>query len=107
LWAERWDLPKKVLESLADGAEQLAGALAQGDVKGVQGLLAKLPKQAKFSDKLATLVLAHTARLAGKGLADIAADARKKEDHLKATLAQFKVDLERGVTEKVFIRSPK
>lgn len=107
-WSERMEIPRKVLDTLADGAEMLAGALAGGKLLGFDGfgkLVAKLPKVGPFASKAAIPVLIAAVKMAESQLRQINAEARQDHDYLTATLTQFKLDLDQGVTDKLLIRS--
>jgi|1185.fasta_scaffold02645_3 hypothetical protein len=107
-WHEKMDIPRKVLDSLADGAELLAVGLSGGKFAAVERFLAKVPKPGKTADIAgrALPVLAEAVRVVGPKLKELNEQAREQHDYLRATLTQFKLDLEQGVTEKV-IRTPK
>lgn len=100
-WHEKFDISLRVLNSLADGAELLAAGLADGKFAPIEKLLAKMPK----TDK-ALSILTTAANLAGPKLRELHEQARAKNDYLRATLTQFKLDLEQGTHDKV-IRNPK
>ncbi|KQU07483.1 ATP/GTP-binding protein [Rhodococcus sp. Leaf7] len=100
-WNDKFDIPLKVLNSLADGAELLAAGLAGGKFAPVEKFLAKMPKAGK-----ALPILAVAAQLVGPKLKEMHEQARAQNDYLRATLTQFKRDLEQGVDDRV-IRNPK
>lgn len=105
-WSERMDIPLKVLDTLADGAELLAAALTGGKFAVVEKLVAKMPKIGPLASKAALPVLVAAVHMAGAQLKEMNARAREQGDYLRATITQFKLDLDRGVADKV-IRSPK
>ncbi|MER7245818.1 hypothetical protein [Kribbella sp. NPDC000426] len=105
-WNERMEIPRRVLDTVADGADTLAAVLVGGKAFGVDKLAAKLPKVGPYS-KLVFPALAAAAKLAGSQLRDLNAQARKDHDFLTATLTQFKLDLEQGIKDKLLIRSLK
>lgn len=103
-WTDRMNIPRKVLESLADGAETIAAGLVAG------GFLTKVVKKVPRVGKLSTAAspaLVAAARLAGDALKDANEQARANRDVLAATLTQFKLDLERGVDERMLLKSRK
>lgn len=104
-WNAKMDIPRKVLDSLADGAEQLAAALTDGKFAPVEKILARVPRFGDAANKALPL-LVFAVEVAGPKLKEMNTQARAQEDYLKATLTQFKLDLEQGVADKV-IRSPK
>lgn len=105
-WNAKMDIPRKVLDSLADGAELLAAAVAGGKFAGVERVLAKVPRIGGVGGKAALVLLASAVEMAGPKLKEINAQAREQHDYLRATLTQFKLDLERGTAEKL-IRTAK
>jgi len=106
-WNERMEIPRKVLETLADGAETLAAVLAGAQFRGVDKLVAKLPKVGPLAGKAAIPVLIAAVKMADSQLRQINAKAREDHDYLTATLTQFKLDLDQGVTDRLLIRSRK
>lgn len=104
-WNENFDIPLKVLDSLADGAELLAAALVGEKFALIEKMLAKVPKGGKLAVK-ALPILADAVRLAGPKLKEMNEQARAQHDTLRATLTQFKLDLEQGKIDKI-IRNPK
>lgn len=96
-WSEQWNIPRKVLDSLADGAESLAGVLTG---KTTSRLLDKVPRVGKVA-KAAIPVIAEAVRIAGPKLKEANEKAREKNDFLRATLTQFKLDLEQGRDDKL------
>ena len=106
-WSERMEIPRRVLDTLADGADALALALTAGQMFGLDKILIKLPRIGPFASRAALLALAAAAKATGDRLKQLNAQAREQHDYLTATLTQFKMDLEQGVTDKLLIRSLK
>lgn len=104
-WSERMEIPRKVLDKMADGADALAAALAGGQLFGLGKLLGRLPKVGPVAHKGAIPVLTAAAKLAGPQLRQMNAKAREDRDYLVATLTQFKLDLDQGVKDRLLIRS--
>ncbi|MGC4937161.1 TRAFAC clade GTPase domain-containing protein [Kribbella sp. DT2] len=104
-WNERMEIPRKVLDTLADGAETLAAVLTGGKSLGVDKLVALLPKVGPLASLAALPVLTAAAKMAGSQLRDLNAQARQNHDFLTATITQFKLDLDQGVKDKLLIRS--
>lgn len=103
-WHERMEIPRQVLDTLADGADAMAIALAASKYVPVAKLLAKAPKLGPLADRAPDAV-GWAAKLVGERLKDANAHARERRDTLAATLTQFKIDLEQGVTDKLLIKS--
>ncbi|ONI68051.1 ATP/GTP-binding protein [Kribbella sp. ALI-6-A] len=104
-WNERMEIPRRVLDTLADGAETLASVLTDEKGFGVSQLVSKLPKIGPLVSKAALPALIAAAKLAGSQLREMNAQAREHKDFLTATLTQFKLDLEQGVKDKLLIKS--
>jgi len=103
LWEEKMTLPRKVVDSLADGADVIAAALTGENFAGIEKLLRKIAKsnvKAEFMVK-ALPVLVAALKIAGPKLKEMNVDARAKHQHLRAMLTQFKMDLDQAVTENV------
>ena len=100
------EIPRKVLDTLADGADTLA-VLLVGQSLGIDKLMAKLPKVGPLARRAASEVLIAAVRKAGSELKRANAQARENRDFLTATLTQFKLDLEKGVKDQLLIRSLK
>jgi hypothetical protein len=108
LWEERMAIPRKVVDSLADGAEVIAAALTGAKYARVEKILkgfAKSDKRAEFVAR-ALPALAAAIKVAGPKLKEINQQARDQDNHLRAMLTQFKIDLEQGIADKV-IRTQK
>lgn len=106
-WGERMQIPRKVLDTVANGADRLAVALADGRFLAVSKLVGKLPKVGPVASKFAIPALKAAAELAGPQLKQANAQARMDQDYLAAALTQFKLDLDEGVEERRLIRSRK
>jgi hypothetical protein len=104
-WSERMEIPRKVLDTVADGADTLAAALLGGTFTGVAKVLAKIPKVGPVASKAAIPALITAVKMAGPQVRQINAQARQDHDYLTATLTQFKLDLEQGVSNGLLIRS--
>lgn len=107
-WHERMEIPRQVLETLADGADAMAVVLAASKIVLVAKLLAKVPTAGPITGPIAGQVpvaIEKAAKLAGTQLKEANAHARERRDVLAATLTQFKIDLENGVSDKLLIKS--
>ena len=100
-------IPRKVLDTVADGSETLAAVLTGGQFRGVDKVVAKLPKIGPLARKAAIPALIAAVRLVDSQLKQINARARENHDYLTATLTQFKLDLDQGVADRLLIRSLK
>lgn len=108
LWEQRMTVPRQVLDSLADGAEVIAAALTGAKFAGVEKLLARVSRSSRQTQFVAKALpfLAAAVKVAGPRLREMNAQARAQHDHLRATLTQFKIDLETGESGRV-IRTQK
>jgi len=103
LWEERMTIPRKVLDSLADGADVIAAALTGAKFVGVEKLLKKVAKTNKQAALVARALpaLAAAIKVAGPKLKEMNELARAQNHHLRAMLTQFKIDLDQAVEDKV------
>jgi hypothetical protein len=106
-WAKAMSGGGNVYKHLIEGAGAMAGALG-----GIGALAAKFSKGNNKLIKSLGLVLAHfggaieeAAKLVGDNLKDANSDAVAKEDNLRATLTGFRMDLDRGEMDEIFLRS--
>ena len=101
-WAQLKLLPGRASEKLvAKGAVPLMAAALLGlkfKPAGKIGLLLGL---------LNPEAIGKAADLAGERLKALNADALARRDYLKATLTQFKMDLEKAEEQRIFLRSPR
>lgn len=104
-WSERLEIPRTVLETLADGAELLAAALVGGKLLGLDKVVASLPKIGPLARKAALPALLAAVKLTESRLKQINAEARDNHDYLKATLTQLKLELDQGVADNLLLRS--
>jgi hypothetical protein len=104
-WQEKMQIPMKVLDSLADGAETMAAVLSGEKGLGVAKVVAKLPKVGPLASKATIPALVAAVKIAGSQLRQINEQARESHDYLTATLTQFKLDLNQGETDRLLIRS--
>ncbi len=108
LWEERMTIPRQVVDSLADGADVIAAALTGDTFTHIEKLLKKFAKTEKRAEFVAKALpaLAEAIKVAGPKLKEMNEQARAHNQHLRAMLTQFKLDLEHGVSDKV-IRTQK
>jgi hypothetical protein len=104
-WSERMEIPRRVLEHLADGAETLAAALIAGQAGRIDRLLGRLPRVGPLIRRGGIPALLLAAKLAESQLRQINAEAVAKRDFLAATLTQFRLDLVRGEKDNLLIKS--
>lgn len=104
LWEKKMELPWKVADTLADGADVIAAALIGAKFAKFETLLRMFTKNNQKAELLAkTLpaVLAAAITVVGPKLREMNEEARAKHLYLRAMLTQFKIDLDQAVTENV------
>ncbi|SDE25388.1 TRAFAC clade GTPase domain-containing protein [Rhodococcus tukisamuensis] len=103
LWEKKMELPRKVVDSLADGADVIAAAFTGESFAVIEKFLRKIAKsnvKTEFMVK-ALPVLVSAITVVGPKLKEMNAEARAKHQYLRAMLTQFKIDLDQAVTENV------
>ena len=103
-WHEKMKIPMKVLDTMADGADTLANVIIGGRDFGIKKIVAKVPKIGPIASGAVLPLLAEAVRVAGSQLKEINENARQNHDYLTATLTQFKLDLDRGETDRLIIK---
>lgn len=104
LWEEKMKLPWKVADTLADGADVIAAALADVNFTAFEKLLRKVTKndaQAAFVAKTLPAALVAAIKTIAPKIKEMNEDARAKHLYLRAMLTQFKIDLDQAVTDNV------
>lgn len=105
-WADKFDIPLKVLGGLVDNADALAAVLTGTGATVAAKLLAKVPRVGPILAPIAIPTLAEAVKLGKSRLEEIHAQAREDRDHLTATLTQFRLDLDHGVKDHLLVKSP-
>lgn len=100
-WAEFLQKGSQVAESLLGGAKIMAYVLT--------GVVAKNKLPGPLGKVLAFIVpwLSDAAEMAGSKLSDAQANALAQQDHLRAALTGFRIDLENAEERRILIRSPR
>lgn len=105
-WADKFDIPLKVLGGLVDHADALAAVLIGPGAKVfAKKFLAKVPKVGPIIGPLAIPALAEVVKLGKSRLEEVHAQALADKDYLTATLTQFRLDLDRGVKDHLLVKS--
>lgn len=104
-WADKFDIPLKMLGRLVDHADELAALLITGAGLAAK-LLRKVPKVGPILSGLAVPALTELAKYTTAKLEGILARALADRDYLTAMLAQFRLDLDRGVRDRILAKSP-
>jgi len=103
-WTERFEIPRKLLDQLADNADALTNVLL--GAKTFQKVLRKVPKVGRLVS-IGIPALAAAIKLSGPRIKQLNADARANHDYLTAVLTQFRLDLDQGVTDNLLVKSLK
>lgn len=105
-WAEKLDMPLRMLGGLVDHANEFAVVLTGAAGKVLTKVLSKVPKVGPVIAPLAVPALAELIKSGGAKLEEIHAQALANRDYLTATLTQFRLDLDRGVKDRLLVKSP-
>lgn len=103
-WADRFEIPRKWLDLLADNADALSTVLI--GAKAVNVILKRIPRVGPFV-RLAVPALAAGIKLSQSKIKRINAEARANKDYLTAVLTQFRLDLDQGVEDDLLVKSRK
>lgn len=105
-WQEQFSIPWKVVDSLADGADVIAAALTGAKYKTVEKILERIARSNRGTAIVSSALpyLEKAVRIAGPRLKEMHEQALAQQENLRATLLQFKVDMEQGVTEKILVK---
>lgn len=101
-WASKYDVPLRVLDKLADGAEELAGILVGEQMAVVEKFLSRVSKLGPLTVRPVAALLRKAVEMTGETLRDVHDQAVAKKDYLTATLTQFKSELDRGAEDGLF-----
>lgn len=102
-WYTTYDIPLQALGGLVDNAEMLAEVLTGTGAMTASKALAKVPKVGKL---LGLVAVPAIAKLVGRGQAQLESwydQANGNQDYLRATLARFRIDLDRGAADDILI----
>jgi hypothetical protein len=104
-WAGKIEIPLKVLGGLVDHADALASVLNGPGGAVVARFLIKIPKVGPILAPIAVPALAEAVKLGHSKLAEVHAQALADRDFLTAVLTQFRLDLDHGVKDHLFVKS--
>jgi len=103
--AGKFDIPLKVLGGLVDHAESLAAVLAGSGAAVVAKFLAKIPKVGPILAPIAVPALAEAVKLGKSKVEEVHGQALADRDFLTAVVTQFRLDLDHGVADHLFVKS--
>lgn len=104
-WADKFDIPLKVLGRLVDHANALAAVFNSAGAKVAVKFLAKVPKVGPLLVAVAIPALKKAVKLSTSKLEEIHAQALDDRDYLTATPAKFRLDLDQGVEDHLLVKS--
>jgi hypothetical protein len=103
-WSERFEIPRRALDKLADNADAYAEVLLGSTL--FRKVLSRIPKVGPY---LHVVLPTLTDALKGSKskIKEANEEARRKQDYLTAVLTQFRLDLEQGVRDNLLVTSRK
>ena len=103
-WSERFEIPRRALDKLADNADAYAEVLLGSTL--FRNVLGRIPKVGPY---LHVVLPTLTDALKGSKskIKEANEEARRKQDYLTAVLTQFRLDLEQGVRDNLLVTSRK
>jgi hypothetical protein len=104
-WAGKFDIPLKVLGGLVDHADALAAVLTGAGAAVVARFLTKIPKVGPILAPMTVPALAEAVKLSKSKLEEAHARALADRDFLTAVVTQFRLDLDHGVEDHLFVKS--
>ncbi|MGI5951874.1 MAG: TRAFAC clade GTPase domain-containing protein [Brooklawnia sp.] len=104
-WADRFDIPLRVLSGLVDNAESFAAILTGAGAQVATRLLSRVPKVGPMLSAVVIPAFASLVTLSTSKLEELNAQARRERDYLTATVTQFRLDLDRGVAENLLVKN--
>ena len=104
-WAGKFDIPLKVLGGLVDHADALAALLTGSGAAVAVKFLTKIPKFGPVLAPIAIPALAEAVKLSKSKLEEVHAQALANRDFLTAVVTQFRLDLDHGVEDHLFVKS--
>jgi hypothetical protein len=102
-WLNRFEIPRVWLDRLAENASAFAGILVGARALA---LINRIPKVGPLLASIAVPAMVAAAELGGPKVKEINAEARAKQDYLTAILSQFRLDLDQGERDDVFVKRP-
>ena len=105
-WADRFNIPLKMLGEFVDNTEAFAAVLTGVVAKVAAKFLSRVPKVGPVITTVAFPALVALVEFSTSKIEEIHAQAIADRDYLTATLAQFRLDLDRGVKDRLLVKSP-
>lgn len=105
-WVDRFDIPLKMLGGLVSRAGDIAKILTVSVAPALTKIVAKIPKIGLVLAPVALPALTLAVSLGTDKLEQLHTQALSDKDYVTATVTQFRLDLDRGVTSDVLVKSP-
>lgn len=105
-WVDRFDVPLKMLGGLAGRADDIAKVLTATVAPLLAKLVAKIPQVGIVLAPAAVPMISAAVSISTDKLKELHAQALADRDYLTASITQFRLDLERGVTDRILVKSP-
>lgn len=103
-WADKFNIPLKLLGNLVENVEELATLLATAATFAA-GFIGRVPRVGPLLSKIAVPTLIGLVELSTTKLQEVYQQAVRDQDYLTATLAKFRLDLDAGVTDGLLKKS--
>lgn len=104
-WADRFDIPLSVLARFADNSEEFATIITTVVAPLAARVISKVPRIGPWAAGLVIPALSALVTYTSEQLEEAYRKARDDKDYLTATLTKFRIDLDEGVKEKLFVKS--
>lgn len=101
-WAERLDIPRKLLDKLVDNADDFAQVILGAPFRY---FVRRVPKVGPLLDKFVIPAIDMAIKLSKPKIQQKNAEARANKDYLAAVLTQFQLDIVRGVEDGLLVKS--
>lgn len=105
-WADKLNLPLKMLGGLLSHTEEFKQFFTTTGAPFIAKLVAQIPKVGPSIAPYTVPALIFAANAATGKVEELHAKAIADHDYVVATLTQFRLDLDRGVTERVVTKNP-
>ncbi|WP_438354653.1 TRAFAC clade GTPase domain-containing protein [Microbacterium sp. CJ88] len=105
-WADKLNLPLKMLGGLLSHTDEFKQFFATAGAPFIAKLVAQIPKVGPAIAPYTVPALIFAANAATAKVEQLHAKALADHDYVTATLTQFRLDLDRGVTDRVVTKNP-
>lgn len=105
-WMENFNVPLKMLGGLANRADEFAKVVTASVAPFLARMVAKIPKVGGALAVLTVPLVELVVSTSTEKIEEVHAQALKDRDYVAATLSQFRLDLDNGVTDGTLVKSP-